>query len=108
MWTTLVGQFNASNLLVVYSVAHLMELDEMQTLSIISTLENVKGRFQIYTTPNEATVIVDYAHTPDALKNVLQTISNIRTKNETLFTIIGYGGIEIKKKTHHGKGGSNL
>ena len=92
VWTTLVGQFNASNLLVVFAVAHLMGLEEMETLSLISTLKNVKGRFQTFTTPNKATVIVDYAHTPDALENVLNTISKIRTKNETLITLVGCGG----------------
>ena len=92
VWTTLVGQFNASNLLVVFAVAHLMELEEMETLSLLSTLKNVKGRFQTFTTPNKATVVVDYAHTPDALENVLKTISKIRTKNETLFTLVGCGG----------------
>jgi len=98
VWTTLVGQFNASNLLVVFAVANLMELEEMDTLSIISTLKNVKGRFQTFTTPNKATVIVDYAHTPDALENVLQTISKIRTKNETLLTIVGCGGNRDQEK----------
>lgn len=92
VWTSLVGQFNASNLLVVYAVAQQLGLDEMETLSIISALKNVKGRFQTYTTPNNATVIVDYAHTPDALENVLNTISKIRTKNETLITLVGCGG----------------
>ena len=98
VWTTLVGQFNASNLLVVYAVASLMELEEMQTLSIISALSNVKGRFQTYTTPNKATVIVDYAHTPDALDNVLKTIAKIRTKNETLTTLVGCGGNRDQSK----------
>ena len=92
VWSTLVGQFNASNLLVVFAVAHLMDLEEMETLSLISTLKNVKGRFQTFTTPHKATVIVDYAHTPDALENVLKTISKIRTKNETLITLVGCGG----------------
>lgn len=92
VWTTLVGQFNASNLLVVFAVAHLMELEEMEILSLLSTLKNVKGRFQTFTTPNKATVIVDYAHTPDALENVLKTIIKIRTKNETLLTLVGCGG----------------
>ncbi len=91
VWTTLVGQFNASNLLAVYAVAQLLDLDQIKTLSIISTLKNVKGRFQTYFTPNKATVIVDYAHTPDALENVLQTITKIRTKNETLITLVGCG-----------------
>jgi len=92
VWSTLVGQFNASNLLVVFAVAHLMDLEEMETLSLISTLKKVKGRFQTFTTPHKATVIVDYAHTPDALENVLKTISKIRTKNETLITLVGCGG----------------
>ena len=92
VWSTLVGQFNASNLLVVFAVAHMMDLEEMETLSLISTLKNVKGRFQTFTTPHKATVIVDYAHTPDALENVLKTISKIRTKNETLITLVGCGG----------------
>ena len=91
-WSTLIGQFNASNLLAVYAVARLMDLDSLEILELMSKLKNVKGRFQIYQTPNSATVIVDYAHTPDALKNVLATIAQIRTKNETLLTVVGCGG----------------
>ena len=92
VWTSLVGQFNASNLLAVYAVARELNMGKMEVLAALSELRNVKGRFDTFITPNKATVIVDYAHTPDALKNVLETIALIRTKNETLTTIIGCGG----------------
>ena len=92
MWTSLLGAFNAYNLLAVYAVAKELGLSSIESLSIISELGNVKGRFQTYATSNGATVIVDYAHTPDALANVLSTIAEIRTKNETLTTVVGCGG----------------
>lgn len=92
VWTSLLGAFNAYNLLAVYAVAKELGLSSIESLSIISELGNVKGRFQTYATSNGATVIVDYAHTPDALANVLSTITEIRTKNETLITVVGCGG----------------
>ena len=92
VWTSLLGAFNAYNLLAVYAVAKELGLSSIESLSIISELGNVKGRFQTYATSNGATVIVDYAHTPDALANVLSTIAEIRTKNETLTTVVGCGG----------------
>ena len=92
VWTSLLGAFNAYNLLSVYAVAKELGLSSIESLSIISELGNVKGRFQTYATSNGATVIVDYAHTPDALENVLSTIAEIRTKNETLTTVVGCGG----------------
>ena len=92
VWTSLLGAFNAYNLLAVYAVAKELGLSSIESLSIISELGNVKGRFQTYATSNGATVIVDYAHTPDALANVLSTITEIRTKNETLTTVVGCGG----------------
>ena len=92
VWTSLLGAFNAYNLLAVYAVAKELGLSSIESLSIISELGNVKGRFQTYVTSNGATVIVDYAHTPDALANVLSTIAEIRTKNETLTTVVGCGG----------------
>ena len=98
VWTSLLGTFNAYNLLAVYAVANQMGISSIETLSIISELNNVKGRFQTYTTPNKATVIVDYAHTPDALENVLHTIGEIRTKNETLITVVGCGGDRDRAK----------
>jgi len=98
VWTSLVGQFNASNLLAVYAVASELSLPKIEALSFLSELKNIKGRFDTYRTPNNATVIVDYAHTPDAIKNVLETIALIRTKNETLTTIVGCGGDRDQSK----------
>ena len=98
VWTSLLGAFNAYNLLAVFAVARELGLKSLEVLSIISELRNVKGRFQTYTTPNKATVIIDYAHTPDALSNVLVTIGEIRTKNEILTTVLGCGGNRDQSK----------
>lgn len=91
VYTRLIGSFNASNLMLVYGVTRELGRDELSTLTAISTLESVNGRFQYYR-QNNVTGIVDYAHTPDALKNVLSTIGDIRTGNETVYTIVGCGG----------------
>jgi len=98
VWTTLVGKFNASNLIAAFAVAQELGIDAIEALASISELENVKGRFQTFATPNHATIIVDYAHTPDALENVLLTIQQIRTKNETLTTLVGCGGNRDQSK----------
>jgi UDP-N-acetylmuramoyl-L-alanyl-D-glutamate--2,6-diaminopimelate ligase len=98
LWTRLIGDFNAYNLLAVYSVADLLEQDKIEVMRIISKLESVEGRFQYVQSKNGVTAIVDYAHTPDALENVLKTIANIRTKNETVFTVVGCGGDRDKTK----------
>lgn len=92
VWVKLIGGFNAYNLLAIYACAELLEADKIDVLQKISTLESVSGRFQYYIAPNGVTVIVDYAHTPDALENVLGTIAGIRTGNETLITVVGCGG----------------
>lgn len=92
IWSTLIGRFNASNLLAVYAVTQLLKIPQDEVLSGLSNLKNVKGRFQTYITPNKATIVVDYAHTPDALENVLSTIDQIRTRNERLITLVGCGG----------------
>ena len=92
VWTKLLGSFNAYNLLAVYAVAVLLEQDKIETLTVISKLDAVVGRFQQVRSEGGITAIVDYAHTPDALENVLQTIASIRTKNETVYTIVGCGG----------------
>ena len=92
VWTKLLGSFNAYNLLAVYAVAVLLEQDKIETLTVISKLDAVVGRFQQVRSKGGITAIVDYAHTPDALENVLQTVASIRTKNETVFTIVGCGG----------------
>lgn len=98
VWTTLVGKFNASNLIAAFAVAQELGIDALETLAMISELKNVKGRFQTFATPNHATIIVDYAHTPDALENVLLTIQQICTKNETLTTLVGCGGNRDQSK----------
>jgi UDP-N-acetylmuramoyl-L-alanyl-D-glutamate--2,6-diaminopimelate ligase len=92
LYSRLIGDFNAYNLLAVYGVAMELDADQMEVLTKISTLKAVDGRFQYVKTPNNVTAIVDYAHTPDALKNVLKTIQNIRTGNEKVITIVGCGG----------------
>ncbi len=98
VWTSLIGAFNAQNLLAVYAVSSLLELPSLSILKRISELKSVSGRFQTLQTPNKVTVVVDYAHTPDALENVLQTIATIRTRNETLITVIGCGGNRDQEK----------
>ncbi|WP_335964567.1 UDP-N-acetylmuramoyl-L-alanyl-D-glutamate--2,6-diaminopimelate ligase [Galbibacter sp. PAP.153] len=98
VWSRLIGSFNAYNLLAVYAVADLFELDKLEILKYISELESVGGRFQYFISDDKITAIVDYAHTPDALKNVLETINAIRTGNETLITVVGCGGDRDKTK----------
>ena len=98
IWTKLIGDFNAYNLLAVYAVAKELGLEETEVLTVISQLESVDGRFQFIQSNSGITAIVDYAHTPDALYNVLNTIENIRTRNETVFTIVGCGGDRDKTK----------
>lgn len=92
VYTRLIGSFNAYNLLAVYATARLLGLEKMEVLKQLSRLESVGGRFQYFVSEGKVTGIVDYAHTPDALKNVLETINAIRTGNETLITVVGCGG----------------
>jgi len=98
LWTRLIGSFNAYNILAIYGTAELLGLEKDEILRLISELENVAGRFQYFISEGKITAIVDYAHTPDALKNVLQTINDIRTKNEELITVVGCGGNRDKTK----------
>jgi UDP-N-acetylmuramoyl-L-alanyl-D-glutamate--2,6-diaminopimelate ligase len=92
LWVKLIGNFNAYNLLAIYATADLLGLESLETLQILSNLESVDGRFQYLVSKRNITSIVDYAHTPDALKNVLETINTIRTGNEELITVVGCGG----------------
>lgn len=92
VWTRLIGNFNAYNLLAIYATADLLGLETVEILRLISELDSVSGRFQYLVSEEQITAIVDYAHTPDALKNVLETINSIRTKNEDLITVVGCGG----------------
>jgi UDP-N-acetylmuramoyl-L-alanyl-D-glutamate--2,6-diaminopimelate ligase len=98
VWTKLIGSFNAYNLLAIYGVAVELGIESTEALRLLSELESVSGRFQFIISKFKITAIVDYAHTPDALENVLKTIEDIRTKNEQLITIIGCGGDRDKTK----------
>lgn len=98
LWVKLIGSFNAYNLTAVFACADILGLEKDELLRLMSTLENVNGRFEYFITANNITVIVDYAHTPDALKNVLQTINDIRTQNEDLISVVGCGGDRDKTK----------
>lgn len=98
VWTKLIGSFNAYNLLAVYGVANLLGLETTESLTGISELESVSGRFEYTISKGGITAVIDYAHTPDALKNVLETINNIRTGNEQVITVVGCGGDRDKAK----------
>uniref|UniRef100_UPI0023EFC360 UDP-N-acetylmuramoyl-L-alanyl-D-glutamate--2, 6-diaminopimelate ligase n=1 Tax=Flavobacterium filum TaxID=370974 RepID=UPI0023EFC360 len=98
VWVKLIGTFNAYNLLAIYGTAVQLGLDELEVLRLLSELESVSGRFQFVVSDSKITAIVDYAHTPDALENVLNTINDIRTKNEQLITVVGCGGDRDKTK----------
>ncbi len=98
VWVRLIGTFNAYNLLAIYGTAVELGLDYFEVLRLMSELESVSGRFQFIVSNEKITAIVDYAHTPDALENVLKTINDIRTKNEQLITIVGCGGDRDKTK----------
>lgn len=98
VWSRLIGDFNAYNLLTAFAVSSLLGEDEDEILRILSSLESVEGRFQYFISDGGVVAIIDYAHTPDALENVLKTIANVRTKNETLITVVGCGGDRDKTK----------
>ena len=92
VWVKLIGSFNAYNVLVVYAISQLLKQDRVQLLTTLSNLNSVEGRFQYIKSKTGIVAIVDYAHTPDALKNVLETIKDIRTGNEQVITLAGCGG----------------
>ena len=98
IWTRLIGAFNAYNLAAIFGCADILGLESNEVLRLMSNLESVSGRFEFFVTHSNITVIIDYAHTPDALKNILLTINEIRTKNETLITVFGCGGDRDKTK----------
>lgn len=91
-WTPLIGGFNAYNLCAVYATAFLLTEGDAELPIQMSALGKVNGRFEVLRGPNRITAIVDYAHTPDALKNVLQTINEIRKNSVNLITVVGCGG----------------
>lgn len=92
LWTRLIGDFNAYNIATVYGISQLLGSDPTEVLTVLSKLEAVDGRFQFTKSETDITAVVDYAHTPDALENVLKTIENIRTRNEQVITVVGCGG----------------
>ena len=98
VWVKLIGTFNAYNVLAIYGTAVELGMDSLEALRLLSDLESVSGRFQYIVSEGNITAIVDYAHTPDALDNVLKTINDIRTKNEQLLTVVGCGGNRDKTK----------
>jgi UDP-N-acetylmuramoyl-L-alanyl-D-glutamate--2,6-diaminopimelate ligase len=98
IWCRLVGRFNGYNLLAVYATGVLLGQDPVEVLTILSNLESIEGRFDYIKSPQGTIGIVDYAHTPDALQNVLETINQLRTGNEILITVVGCGGDRDKTK----------
>ena len=98
VWTHFVGNFNAYNLLAVYGAAISLNADKDEVLRIISVLRPVDGRFETFVSPTGIYAVVDYAHSPDAIKNVLSAINEVRTGNETLITVVGAGGDRDKTK----------
>jgi UDP-N-acetylmuramoyl-L-alanyl-D-glutamate--2,6-diaminopimelate ligase len=98
VWFKMVGSFNAYNLLAVYAAAMLLDQDHAKVLTSLSKLSGAEGRFDYTVSPNKIIGIVDYAHTPDAVQNVLSTIHNIRKGNEQVITVIGCGGDRDKTK----------
>jgi UDP-N-acetylmuramoyl-L-alanyl-D-glutamate--2,6-diaminopimelate ligase len=98
VWFKLIGDFNAYNLLAVYGAAMLLDQDSDQVLTVLSSISGAVGRFELIAPGSKITAIVDYAHTPDALKNVLETIKEFRSGNEKVITVVGCGGNRDKTK----------
>jgi len=98
IWCRLVGKFNGYNLMAVYAAGVLLKQDPLEVLTILSNLESIEGRFDYIKSPQGIIGIVDYAHTPDALQNVLETINQLHTGNEMLITVVGCGGDRDKSK----------
>ena len=98
VYSLLSGKFNAYNILAVYSTAILLKQNKEEALIGISKLKGAEGRFDIVRSKNGITAIIDYAHTPDALENIIETINSIRTHNEQLITVVGAGGNRDKSK----------
>lgn len=98
VWTKFTGDFNAYNLLAVYAAARLLELDKEEVLRCMSMLVPVSGRFETMMSPEGVVAVVDYAHTPDAVENVLSTIKGLKGKNNIVITVVGAGGDRDKTK----------
>ncbi len=98
LWTYFIGKFNAYNLLATYACCSMFGFEKNKILTAISEMKPVEGRFETFRSQNEITAIVDYAHTPDALLNVLNAINQIRNADQDLITIVGAGGDRDKTK----------
>ncbi|CAN5459798.1 UDP-N-acetylmuramoyl-L-alanyl-D-glutamate--2,6-diaminopimelate ligase [soil metagenome] len=98
VWFKLIGDFNAYNLLAVYGAAVLLEKEPEEILLKLSSMSGAVGRFELVQPGSKFTAIVDYAHTPDALKNVLETIQHFRSGQEQVISIVGCGGNRDKTK----------
>ena len=99
VWFRLLGSFNAYNILMVYAAAVELGADKQEVLKYLSAVQGVNGRFEVIRAPkSRITGIVDYAHTPDALQNVLSTISNINQSGAKVITVVGCGGDRDKTK----------
>lgn len=98
VWFKLVGDFNAYNLMAVYGTAVLLGEDAQEVLTALSNIDAAPGRFDLVETTTGITAVVDYAHTPDALENVLKTIALLRTGNEKVITVVGCGGDRDREK----------
>ncbi len=98
VWTRFVGEFNASNLLAVYAASELLGAEREEILTVLSDLYPVAGRLEVVKSPGGISGIVDYAHTPDALVNVIETINKIREGSAKLITVVGAGGDRDRTK----------
>lgn len=98
IWVPLAGKFNAYNILAVYAAAMILNQNKTEVLTKISNIKTAEGRFEYIKSDDGKFAIVDYAHTPDALENVLNTINEIRSKQNDLITVIGTGGNRDKSK----------
>ena len=98
LWVKFTGRFNAYNLTTVYAAATLLGIDRLEVLTTLSALTPVSGRFETIMAKDQTMAVVDYAHTPDALDNVLQTIDEVRKENQQLFVVCGCGGDRDKTK----------
>jgi UDP-N-acetylmuramoyl-L-alanyl-D-glutamate--2,6-diaminopimelate ligase len=98
VWTRLAGDFNAYNLLVTYAVGVLLGEDKMNVLMSVSALGPVEGRFEHFKSDSGIIGVIDYAHTPDALKKILDTLNNVKVAGKKLYTVVGCGGNRDKEK----------
>lgn len=98
VWSRLIGNFNAYNILATYATAQLLDFGKEESLTVLSSMEPVNGRFENMIAPNGVISIIDYAHTPDALENVISTVNKIKAHGNRLICVVGAGGNRDKTK----------